>query len=61
MEQLSKAAASAVEALKAQPAILGLIILNCVFVVTVYVTVENLRVREHEEMMVILGKCLSAK
>ena len=61
ISHVGKVAAGVVDALRAQPALLVLVLLNLIVLAGAYLMIENLRVRGHEERMMILDRCMPVK
>lgn len=57
-ETVSKIAHSAVDSLKASPVMLGLLLMNIIFMSLIFVTVRDLRKQQHEQMSLVLQRCV---
>jgi hypothetical protein len=58
MDDASKVAISVVESLRSSPVVLGVILLNIIFMAVIFFTLQNLRGHQHEQMMILLQRCV---
>jgi uncharacterized membrane protein len=58
MEQAGKVASSVVDSLRGSPVVLGLILLNVVFMVLIFLAVKDVRKNQHEHMTFLLERCV---
>jgi hypothetical protein len=57
-EQAGNAIASVAESLRSSPVVLGAILLNLTFMVVIFFTLQNLRNHQHQQMMLMLERCV---
>jgi hypothetical protein len=58
MEDVAKVATSVVEVLRGSPVVLGMILLNIIFMAVIFFTLQNLRNHQHQQMMLMLERCV---
>jgi hypothetical protein len=58
LEQAGNAIASVAESLRGSPVVLGMILLNLTFMVVIFFTLQNLRGHQHQQMMLMLERCV---
>lgn len=58
IEQMKGVATSAIDALKASPLMLGILVLNAMMFVAIYFTSHQGRAHQDEQMKIILERCL---
>jgi hypothetical protein len=58
MEDVGKVALSVVESLRSSPIVLGVILLNIIFMAVIFFTLQNLRNHQHTQMMILLERCV---
>jgi hypothetical protein len=58
MEDVTKVATSVIDSLKTSPVVLGMIVLNLTFMVVIFFTLQNLRGHQHQQMMLMLERCV---
>jgi hypothetical protein len=57
-ETVTKIASTAVDSLKGSPVMLGLLLMNIIFMSLIFVTVRDLRKQQHEQMSLVLQRCV---
>lgn len=57
-EAVTKIASTAVDSLKGSPVMLGLLLMNIVFMTLIFISVRDLRKQQHEQMSLVLQRCV---
>jgi Flp pilus assembly protein TadB len=54
-------ATTVIDSLRAQPMMLGVLLINVIFLALIYVGIRDQRTHQHEHMTMLLNRCLPAK